>query len=45
MSTIDNFQKNITSALEELCADPGISESDFGCKLIIKDKDPLILQS
>lgn len=35
-------QKTITSALEELGAELGISEADIGGKVKIEDKDPVV---
>ncbi|MGE5894805.1 MAG: hypothetical protein ACM34I_12170 [bacterium] len=40
MRNINNSQKTITSALEELGAELGISEADFGGKLKIEGKIP-----
>lgn len=42
MRNINNNEKNITSALEELGAELGISEEDFGGKLKIEGKDPVV---
>jgi crotonobetainyl-CoA:carnitine CoA-transferase CaiB-like acyl-CoA transferase len=39
---MNSAQKPITSALEELCAELGISEADFGGKLKIEGKDPVV---
>ena len=42
MRTMNNSQKTITSALEELGAELGVSEADFGGKLKIEGKDPVV---
>ena len=39
---MNNSQKTITSALEELGAELGISEADFGGKVKIEGKDPVV---
>ena len=39
---MNNSQKTITSALEELGAELGISEADFGGSLKIEGKDPVV---
>ena len=42
MRTMNNSQKTITSALEELGAELGVAEADFGGKLKIEGKDPVV---
>ncbi len=42
MGIMNSSQKTITSALEELCAELGISEADFGGRLKIEGKDPVV---
>ncbi len=39
---MNNSQKTITSALEELGAELGISEADIGGKVKIEGKDPVV---
>lgn len=39
---MNNSQKTITSALEVLSAELGISEVDFGGTLTIEGKDPIV---
>src|SRR5512142_2804428 len=42
MRNMNNSQKTITNALQELGAELGISEADFGGKLKIEGKDPVV---
>lgn len=42
MNTINNTPKTLTSALKELSTELGISEADFGGKLTIEGKDPIV---